>query len=109
MSLAEYALRKGKKNARNYDEDKLIEMLKSGDYEEVYEALGAIGKRKLTKALPYLKGMALYDEDKSIQEESILTIKKIGGKKALDILNFLKTTEHKDFIDDIYMEDPDEL
>ncbi len=101
ISSAEYAFRKGEKNALNYDEEKLIEMLRSGNYEEVHEALGAIGKRKFSKALPYLKDMALFDEDKSIQEEAIYTIKRIGGRNAHDILRFLRTTEHKEFIDEM--------
>jgi HEAT repeat protein len=73
-------------------------MLKSHDYEDIYRALGAIGKGKLKKALPYLKNIALYDEDQGIQEEAIRTIRKIGGRKAFEILRFLKTTEHRDLV-----------
>ena len=98
ISSADYACSSGERNATKYSEDELVEMLKSGDYEDIYRALGAIGKRKLKKALPYLKNIALYDEDQSIQKEAIRTIRKIGGRKAFEILRFLKTTEHRDLV-----------
>lgn len=101
VSSSGYAMNKGRKNASSYKEKQLIELLTSDDYEAVYEALGAIGKRKLKKALPYLKNIALYDDDMGIQEEAIRTIRRIGGRTALDILRFLKTTEHKEFIENI--------
>lgn len=82
ISSAEYAFKKGEKNAFTYGEERLLEMLKSGRFEEIFEAFGAIGKRKLKSALPYLKEMALYDEDKGIQQEAIQTIRRIGGKKG---------------------------
>jgi ERCC4-type nuclease len=34
----------------------------------------------------------------AIMKEAIRTIKKIGGKKAFEILRFLKTTEHGEFV-----------
>ena len=98
ISSADYACSSGERNATKYSEDELVEMLKSGDYEDIYRALGAIGKRKLKKALPYLKNIALYDEDQSIQKEAIMTIRKIGGRKAFEILRFLKTTEYNYFV-----------
>jgi hypothetical protein len=98
ISSADYAFRKGKKDATQYSEDELIEMLKGRDYENIYKAFGAIGKRKLRTALPYLKNITLYDEDQEIQKEAIRTIRRIGGKKAFDTLRFLKTTEHKEFV-----------
>ncbi len=101
ISSSAYGFKKGIRDAKNYSEDELIEMLKSGDYEDIYRALGAIGKRKLKKALPYLKNIALYDEDQAIQEEAIRTIRKIGGKKAFEILRFLKTTEHNEFVQEM--------
>jgi hypothetical protein len=111
ISSANYAFSRGEKNATKYSEDELIEMVKSGDYEDMYKALGVIGKRKLKKALPYLKNIALYDEDQAIQQEAIRTIRKIGGKKALEILRFLKTTEHEEFVQQMlelkYLEDID--
>ena len=73
-------------------------MLNSRDYEDVYRAFGAISQRKLRKALSYLKNIALYDDDQEIQKEAIRTIRRIGGKKAFDILRFLKATEHKEFV-----------
>jgi len=93
ITQAGYALRKGEKNASKYSEKQLIDMLRSHDYEEIHEAFGAIGKRKLKKALPYLKNIALYDEDQAIQKGAICTIRRIGGRSALDILRFLKSTE----------------
>lgn len=79
----------------------MIDMLKGQDYEQVYEALGAISQRKLRSALPHPRNMALYDDDIGIQREAIRTIRSIGGGKALDILRFLKTTEHREFIEEL--------
>jgi hypothetical protein len=111
ISLADYGFRNGEKNAIQYSEDELIEILKSRDYEDIYKAFGAISKRKLRMALSHLKNMALYDEDQEIQTEAIRTIRRIGGKKAFDILRFLKTTEHKEFVQQMldlkYLEDID--
>lgn len=91
-----------KKHSANNDEsNKLIDMLQSGDFVEIEKALDAIGQLKIRIALPYLKNMALYDEDIGIQQAAIRTIRKIGGKQALDILKFLKTTENKDFIEEV--------
>jgi HEAT repeat protein len=95
---SDYALRKGKKHANQYSEDQLIEMLSGADCEGVYEALGAISKKKSKKALPYLKNMAFYDEDLAIRREAILTIRKIGGRSAFDILRSLKGTEHGELV-----------
>jgi hypothetical protein len=97
VSPVDYAFSRGERNAAKYSEDELIEMFKSHDYEEIYRAFGAVGTRKLKKALPYLKNIALYDEDQTIQKEAIRTIRKIGGRKAFEILRFLKTTEHAEF------------
>jgi HEAT repeat protein len=98
ISSADYAFSRGERNATKYSDDELVEMLQSGDYEDIHRALGAIGKKKLKKALPYLKNIALYDEDQAIQREAIRTIRKIGGRKAFEILRFLKTTEHRDLV-----------
>jgi hypothetical protein len=98
VSASKYALKNGKSNASKYTEDELIDMLKSGDYEDVYRAFGAISNRKLWKALSYLKNIALYDDDQEIQKEAIRTIRRIGGRKAFDTLRFLKTTEHREFV-----------
>ena len=84
----------------NYSDEQLIEALKPGDSYNPYEAMELIGKRKIKKALGILKNIALYDEDKSLQEEAIITIRKIGGKNALDILRYLKTTEHKELVEE---------
>jgi len=97
----DFALRYGLKRGQAFTEDEIFEKLQ-GDYIiDQYIAFGAIQQRKLKKALPLLKNMALYHEDIVIQEEAIETIRKIGGKKALDILRYLKTTEHKDFIEQL--------
>ena len=110
ISSADYALHRGKTDASKYSEDQLIMMIKSGDYEEVYIAMGAIGERKIQRGLPYLKQIALYDDDKGIQREAIRTIRKINGKKACDILRFLASTGHKNFISNILNEsDPDDV
>jgi hypothetical protein len=101
ISLRGAAFERGERYAAEYSQEKLFEMLKSRNIEEVYDALGAIGKLKLNKALPILKNIALYDEDIETQEDAICTIRRIGGRKALDILRFLKTTEHKGFIEEI--------
>lgn len=84
-----------------YSDEQLINALKPGDSYDPYEAMELIGKRKIKKALDVLKNIALYDEDKGLQEEAIRTIRTIGGRKALDILRYLKTTEHKTLIDEI--------
>jgi hypothetical protein len=111
ISSADYGFNKGTRNADRYSEKELMEMLHSKDYEEIYKAFGAIGKRKLCKALSNLKNIVLYDEDKALQIEAIRTIRKIGGKKAFEILRFLKTTEHKEFVQKMldikYIEDID--
>jgi hypothetical protein len=101
MSSSDYAFNEGIKNATRYSDDELIKMLQSGDYEEIYIAFGAIGKKKLTKALSYLETIALYDDDKAVQKEAIRTIRRIGGKKAFEILRFLKTTEHNEFVQEM--------
>lgn len=101
VSPADYAFNKGENNASSYAEGKLIEMLGSRDYEAVFEALGAIGKKKLKLALPHLRIMALYDDDLLIREESLRTIRRIGGKNSLDILRSMRLTEHREFIDEI--------
>ena len=98
---ADYAFDKGEKDASKFSEEELINMLKGQDYEQIYEALGAISQRRLKKALPYLRNIALYDEDLEIQREAIRTIRRIGGRGAMDILRFLKTTEHKKFIEEL--------
>lgn len=110
MSGANYAFYKGARNAHKHKEADLLKMLRSGNYEEAYEAIGAIGKRKLKKALPYLKIIALYDEDIALQKEAIRAIRRIGGRTAFDILRFLKSTEHRKFIEKILDEkDPDDV
>lgn len=91
----------GVRSAAAYEEEELLEMLQSSDIIQMYTALGAIGKRKIKKALPLLQSLALYDDDIAIQEEAIWAIKRIGGKAAKDILRFLKTTEHKEFIEEV--------
>lgn len=101
VSKRTIAFETGERHCQDYSEEHLLEMLKHGDDQQVYEALGAIETRKLKSALPHLQTMALYDEDLSTQVQAIRTIRWIGGRKALDILRFLKTTEHKDLIDDI--------
>lgn len=101
ITAREAALKRGKRNPSAYTEETLFEMLKSGNVEEVYEAFGAISKLKIKKALPILKNIALYDEDIETQEDAIFTIRKIGGRNAIDILRFLKTTEHKEFIEGV--------
>lgn len=88
-------------NMHYYSDDQLLDALKPGGSYNPFEAMNLIGERKIKKALPMLKNIALYDEDIGMQEEAIRTIRKIGGKKALDILRFLKTTEHKEFIDEV--------
>lgn len=97
-NLYGFHFRHGQRHADEYEEDKLFEMLQSNDFDEIYEAMGAISQRKIRKALEPLKQMALND-DLGLQEEAIRTIRRIGGKKALDILHILKTTEHRDLIE----------
>ena len=97
----DFALRYGLKRGQAFTEEEILEKLQ-GDYIiDQYIAFGAIQKLKLKKALTPLKYMALYNEDIDTREEAIKTIRKIGGKEALDILRFLKTTEHKDFVEQI--------
>lgn len=101
ITAREAAFKKGKRNASTYTQEQLLEMLKGRNFEEVYEAFGAISKLKIKKNLPILKNIALYDEDIETQEDAILTIRQIGGRNAMDILRFLKTTEHKEFIEEV--------
>jgi len=101
ITAREAGFKRGKRNPSANAQNQFLEMLKSGNVEEVYEAFGAIGKLKIKKALPILKNIALYDEDIETQEEAILTIRKIGGKTAFDILRFLKTTEHGELIEEM--------
>ena len=91
----------GKRDAADYSVETILEMLQGCDLLDNYEALGAISSRKIKKALPYLKTIALYSDDIGLQEEAICTIRRIGGRQANDILQFLRTTDHKDFIDEI--------
>lgn len=95
----------GERNAQSYGEEELIEMLQGQNILEAYEALGAISKLKLKKALPALKNLAFYSDDVAIQEEAIRTIRRIGGRTAIDILIFLKSTEHKELIQELLGED----
>lgn len=104
ITAREAAFNSGQRNPSVYTEKKLLEMLKCGNSEEVYEAFGAISKLKMKKALPILKNIALYDEDIETQEDAILTIGQIGGRTAMDILSFLKTTEHGEFIEEVLKE-----
>ncbi len=101
MTMTEVALKLGERHVSAYTPEELLEMLQTGDVFDIYVALGAIGKLKLKKALNPLKYIALYDDDLGIQEESIRVIRRIGGRKALDILEFLKTTDHKKLIEGI--------
>lgn len=101
ITMREAAFATGVRCYKNYSEKELLEMLRHGEFQQVYEALGAIGKIKLKSALPHLQTMALYDEDIATQADAIRTIRRIGGKRALDILRFLKTTEHKELIEEI--------
>jgi len=84
-----------------FNDEQLIEALEPGDAYNPREAMKVIGKRKIKKALDILKNIALYDEDLGLQEEAIRTIREIGGRKALEILRFLKTTEHKELIEEV--------
>lgn len=101
ITVRKAAFATGVRCYKDYAEKELLEMLQHGEFQQVYEALGAIGKGKLKSALPHLQTIALYDEDIETQEDAIRTIRRIGGRKALDILRFLKTTEHKELIDEI--------
>ncbi len=98
--LAE-AFELGRRDAMDYSIDGILEMLQGSDILDNYEALGAISSRKLKEALPYLKTTVLYSDDLGLPEEAICTIRRIGGRQANDILRFLRTTEHKEFIDEI--------
>lgn len=93
------SMRRGMKNASNYNPEKLIEMIQNRNILDIYEAMGAIRKLKFKKALEYLMELALYDEDTAIQEEAIITIRTIGGREALSIPRYLKTTVHKEMIE----------
>ena len=95
-TMNDHYFKDGERHADKYEETDLLVLLESSDIGEVYEALGAVGKRKLQSALLKLKYMALYNDDIGLQEMAIRTIRRIGRKKALDILDFIKTTEHKD-------------
>jgi HEAT repeat protein len=91
----------GKRDAADYSVETILEMLQDRDLLDNYEALGAISSRKIKEALPHLKTIVLYSDDLGLQEEAICTIRRIGGQQANDILQVLRTTEHKEFIDEI--------
>ena len=98
--LAE-AFELGERDAMDYSIKTLLEMLQGRDLLDNHEALGAISNRKIKEALPHLKTLVLYSDDLGLAEEAICTIRRIGGRQANDILQFLRTTEHKEFIDEI--------
>ena len=106
-NLYGYQFRRGQRHADEYAEDKLLDMLKSDDFDDIYEAMGAIEKRKLKNTLERLKYIALYNDDLDLQNVAIRTIKKIGGRKALDILRFLRDTEHLECLKYIVLYDED--
>ncbi len=91
----------GRRDAADYSIETLLKMLQDRDLLDNYEALGAISSRKIKEALPQLKTVALYSDDMGLQEEAICTIRRIGGRQSSDILQFLHTTEHEEFIDEI--------
>ena len=97
----DFALRYGLKRGQAFTEEEILEKLQSDYLIDQYIAFGAIQQRKLKKALTPLKYMALYHEDVDIRQEAIETISEIGGKTAFNILCYLKTTEHKDFIEQL--------
>jgi hypothetical protein len=89
----------GSEHANEFAPELLLRMLDSENYLEICVAHSAIRRRKLKEALELLKQISLYDDDLGLQEEAIVTIRAIGGRKALDILRSLKSTEHKAFIE----------
>jgi hypothetical protein len=89
----------GTEHADEFAPEELLRMLDSENYLEIYVSHAAIRRRKLKEALELLKRIALYDDDLGLQEEALVTIRAIGGRKALDILRGLKWTEHKEFIE----------
>src|SRR5208283_11484 len=97
----DFALRYGLKRGQAFTEEEILEKLQSDYIIDQYIAFGAIQQRKLKKALTPLKYMALYHEDADIRQEAIETIHEIGGKTALDSLCYLKTTEHKHFVEQL--------
>ena len=86
---------------KRLSDERLIKMLRSRDGGKVYAALEEIGRRRATGALPALKSISLYEEDKGIQEAAVTTIRRIGGRSALDILRFLMVTEHREHIEEL--------
>jgi hypothetical protein len=94
------AFSEGFRNASDYTTEEVIELLRSENMREIYEAFGVIQKKKIRKALEQLKSIALYDEDIPVRELAAETILKIGGSKARNIISLLRTTELKDFIDE---------
>jgi hypothetical protein len=101
MSLTQVYYLQGKQNASCYTSSELLAMLEGPDLYETYEAIGAISQLKLKEALDRLKQKALFDDDQGIQEEAVRTIRRIGGRKALHILRFLKVTEHRNLVEGI--------
>jgi hypothetical protein len=107
MSLTQVYYLQGKQNASSYTSSELLAMLEGPDLYETYEAIGAISQLRLKEALDRLKQKALFDDDQGIQEEAVRTIRRIGGRKALDILRFLKVTEHRKLVEGILRYGPD--
>ncbi len=107
MSLTQVYYLQGKQHASRYTPSELLAMLEGSDLYETYEAIGAISQLKLKDALDQLKQKALFDHDQGIREESVRTIRRIGGRKAMHILRFLKVTEHRKLVEGILRYGPD--
>ena len=102
ISNTAYASWRGSKDAHTYSIEALALMLKSTNVSDIYEALAAIGTRRLKVFLPQIFNIALYDEDINIITEALSTIHAIGGRRALKMTGTLRNTEHKDLIDILY-------
>jgi|GEM_PF-2284067 len=79
-----------------YSDEELLKILSGSSLRDIRFAMKAIGRRKIKAAIPELENMAINDEDLSIQREAVLTIRKIGGKKALEILRGMRSG-HREF------------
>ena len=86
---------------KRLSDERLIKMLNSSDGGKVYATLEEMGRRRVKAALPALKYVSLYEEDKGIQDAAVTTIRRIGGRSALDILRFLMVTEHREHIEEL--------
>ena len=92
---------RGFENAHNYDIETLSQMLVSKNIWDIYEALAAVGLRKIRSFLPEVYNLALYDEDIAIRAQALCTIHDIGGKGSKSMLKALRSSANSELVDQL--------